>query len=161
VARPHPIAVSRHARVTVKVISRRLVAAHGKFVVMGPVRTRLRLLAVLWLSCQAAGFLGAPVALALTLHAAAEESCACPGGDHRTCPMHHGQGAGDGAARHGCVFQNASTPGDAALLSLVGAAGVLPQVEGAAAPAGPEPVARPVFSIQFRSDLPDLPPPRG
>lgn len=90
---------------------------------MGLVRRRLSWLLSFWLVCQAVS-LAAPVVLAAT-GATAEELCTCPGGDHETCPMHHGQANPDGTTAL-CGMRAGCAPIDIALLSLAGGAGVLP-----------------------------------
>lgn len=88
------------------------------------VRRRLSWLLSAWLVCQVTA-LAAPVALASA--GTVEELCTCAGGDHETCPMHHGtQTDGQGTAPSGVGACRA--PVDVALLWTAGGAGVLPTV---------------------------------
>jgi len=88
------------------------------------VRRHLSWLLSAWLVCQVTA-LAAPVVLASGA-GTSQELCTCPGGDHDTCPMHHGQPEGQGVAPTGVAACHA--PVDAALLSMAGGAGVLPTV---------------------------------
>jgi len=120
------------------------------------VRRHLSWLLSAWLVCQVTA-LAAPVVLATS--GAVEELCTCAGGDHETCPMHHGtQGDGQDTSPTGVGACHA--PVDVALLWLAGGAGVLPTVALLERPntsvrvALPEPVA-----VDFVSPH-STPPPR-
>lgn len=119
------------------------------------VRRYMSWLLSVWLVCQVAA-LAAPVVLASA--GPVEQLCTCPGGDHDTCPMHHGQPDGQGTAQSGVAACHA--PVDVALLSMAGGVGVLPTVALLERPnisarvALPEPVP-----VDFVSPH-DTPPPR-
>ena len=87
------------------------------------VRRHMSWLLSAWLVCQVTA-LAAPVVLASS--GTVEELCTCPGGNHDTCPMHHGQPDGQGTAPTGVGACRA--PVDVALLWMAGGAGVLPTV---------------------------------
>lgn len=87
------------------------------------IRQYLSRLMCIWLLCQVVA-LGAPVVLVAAGATPVEELCTCPGGDHETCPMHHGtqSTAPDSTV---CGMKACSSPVDIALLSMAGGAGVL------------------------------------
>jgi len=87
------------------------------------VRRHLSWLLSAWLVCQITA-LAAPVVLASS--GAVEQLCTCAGGDHESCPMHHGQADGQGTGLAG--VRACRAPVDVALLSMAGGAGVLPDV---------------------------------
>ena len=89
------------------------------------VRLHLSRLMCIWLLCQVVA-LAAPVVLAAA-GSPVEELCTCPGGDHETCPMHHGTQSdpSDTPAPAVCGIKACSSPVDVALLSMAGGAGVL------------------------------------
>jgi hypothetical protein len=121
-------------------------------------RRRLSTLLSLWLVCQVIA-LAAPVVLAATGSTVVEELCTCPGGDHETCPMHHGrQAEAPGPAI--CGMSSCFAPVDVALLSMAGGAGIL-----ADPPAAPLLTATPVIAlpdpVSFDIAITrDTPPPR-
>ncbi|HUR34787.1 MAG TPA: hypothetical protein VM032_13385 [Vicinamibacterales bacterium] len=91
---------------------------------MAFIRHHLSWLLCGWLACQLTA-LAAPVVLAAAGAAPVEELCTCAGGDHETCPMHHGgPTAPDGASP--CAVSASCVPGHIALLSMAGGAGILP-----------------------------------
>lgn len=124
-----------------------------------------------WLVFQLAG-IGTSVMLAAS--EATEEVCTCPGGAKATtCPMHHGGGSRGSAAHHGtaegtptdetnsCALTSTNPPANLALLGLTAGAGILPRgvvIDGAAPICGR--AVMPSTNPSFRSELPDLPPPR-
>jgi hypothetical protein len=121
-------------------------------------RQHLSWLLLVWLSCQTFA-LSAPVVLAAAASAPVEELCTCPGGDHETCPMHHGtQSAAPGAPV--CGATACCAPVDVALLSLAGGAGILPDLVGLplSLVASDVAVSSPVLSDIAASH--DTPPPR-
>jgi hypothetical protein len=89
-----------------------------------------------------------------------EELCTCPGGDHETCPMHHGRSTEEGSAPV-CAMTSSCAPADVALLSFAGGIGVLPA--GSATFDLPQD-ASPLLPLQtspFDVTVPlDTPPPR-
>ena len=129
---------------------------------MRRLRMRLPLTAALWLFCQMAGLVAAPVVFASTVALVpSDEGCECPdvtpGG---ACPMHQAlDSAKDGAGT--CHMRGACVPADVALLSLAGGMGVLSRPTAVN-------VTRPVVSLDplalhpiARTDVPDAPPPRA
>ena len=91
------------------------------------VRRHMSWLLSAWLVCQVTA-LAAPVVLASSGAGTVEELCTCAGGDHETCPMHHGtQPDGQGTAASGGVGA-CRAPVDVALLWTAGGAGVMPTV---------------------------------
>jgi len=86
------------------------------------VRRRLSWLLSVWLVCQVTA-LAAPVVLAST-GSALEQLCTCAGGDHETCPMHHGKPDSQDPSRSGVSACRA--PLHVALLWMAGGTGVLP-----------------------------------
>lgn len=93
---------------------------------MGPLRRRLSWLLSVWLACQLVA-LAAPAALVAAGSTPVEELCTCPGGDHDTCPMHHGSSPEQPSSGSSAVTGSCA-PADAALLSFAGGVGVLPSV---------------------------------
>src|SRR4051812_1409481 len=69
--------------------------------------------------------------LALAGRSIVEEICTCPGAlPGATCPMHHSHhstGDANSPDPAGCAMRSATAPAAAAVLSLVGQIGVLPQ----------------------------------
>ena len=90
------------------------------------VRRHMSWLLSIWLVCQVTA-LAAPVVLASSGAGTVDELCTCPGGDHETCPMHHGTQSdpSDRPAPGVCGIKACSSPVDVALLSMAGGAGVL------------------------------------
>lgn len=90
------------------------------------IRQYLSRLMCIWLLCQVVA-LAAPVVLVAAGASSVEELCTCPGGDHETCPMHHGTQSdpSDRPAPGVCGIKACSSPVDIALLSMAGGAGVL------------------------------------
>jgi hypothetical protein len=113
----------------------------------------------LWLIGQLVA-LAAPAVLAAAGSAPIEQICTCPGGDHETCPMHHG-GASTQPSTNDCAMTSRCAPSDVALLSLAGGLGVLPAVVTVASPqtvAAVVPHAGPSFDVSVPGDTP---PPRA
>jgi hypothetical protein len=88
-------------------------------------RRRLSWMLFIWLAFQGTA-LAAPVVLAIAGSAPAEELCTCPGGDHETCPMHHGQKANSPTSAT-CGMRSVGAPTDVALLSMAGGVGLVPE----------------------------------
>ena len=93
---------------------------------MTVIRQYLSRLMCIWLLCQMVA-LAAPVVLVAVGATPVDELCTCPGGDHETCPMHHGTQSdpSDRPAPGVCGIKACSSPVDVALLSMAGGAGVL------------------------------------
>jgi hypothetical protein len=127
---------------------------------MGSLRFHLRRVAAAWLAFQLVGLIGAP--LAVRLSAAVMEVCTCPGGDHQTCPMHHGQQNSSSESRSPrCVLQNACAPDDAALLPLAGGLGVLAPVTLVSDDLQRVDMVERASHTTSRQSVPDSPPPRS
>jgi hypothetical protein len=123
-------------------------------------RRRLSWVLYTWIACQAVG-LAIPIALAAS-GVVSIQICTCPGEDHgATCPMHHGKSA-SAKDEELCSLQSATRPLDAALLSMAGGAGVLPQLV-ASAPLQPAVAAIAVAAAvpQSWTEVPNSPPPRS
>ena len=90
----------------------------------------------IWLFCQVATVMLAPVALwiAADVHAA---ECTCGHGADALCPMHRHKPAGD--PNNHCSMQAANRTGAAVLTTIIGAAGLIP--ESAPSFAAPAPSA--------------------
>lgn len=126
------------------------------------IRRRLSWVLSGWLVLQLAGMI-APVALAASGHPIDEELCTCPAGMEQgaTCPMHHGPKANDAAGSSSCSIRSTQSAVDAALLSLMGCAGLLPASTPLDAPVvEPFPIVS-TESSPSRTELPDLLPPRS
>jgi len=111
-------------------------------------------LAAVWLMCQTAGLVLAPVTL-WAVSTALE--CTCGHGDHAMCPMHHRS-----TTSSRCSMRGADDAGTATLATLLGGVGVMP-IQGAVAAVAPTvaPLSRLVTTIVHRSTPPDSPPPRA
>jgi len=122
---------------------------------MKRLRQHLSIVLFGWLFIQLSA-LAAPVVL-VAAGAPAEELCTCAGGDHETCPMHHGSSQSAST----CAMRSTCAPTNIALLSLSAGAGVLPQ----ATSLEPESVSAPIGLRQphllVRAVLSDSPPPRS
>lgn len=112
-----------------------------------------------WLACQAAALAAAPVVMCGAQPTPDhQDGICCPGlQPGQVCPMHH--------VREGvrtCAMRGPCSPSDTALLSLVGALGLMPVARASLDVA---PVAEPVSTFAdaelTRSELPEFPPPRS
>jgi hypothetical protein len=110
-----------------------------------------------WLACQIAGVAAAPVLLVTAAAAHDERECDCPLLPGQACPMHH-NGKHDNTT---CRMRN-GFDGDAALFSLTGGFGVLPELTAAVSSFDPGAIVLPStpFSL-VRPSLPEAPPPRA
>jgi hypothetical protein len=121
----------------------------------------LRALATAWLLCQLTGLIAAPAAVCVgtvPVAASAEDDC-CPGvAPGQVCPMHHTREGG----KH-CAMQSDCASSTTALLTLVGAVGLLPSpvssIANVLAASGDAPRFRSAAIV--RSELPESPPPRA
>jgi len=127
---------------------------------MASLRRHLSRLAIVWVLFQTAG-IAVPLMAMHVDGAAVEVLCTCPGGDHATCPMHHGTPPPP-AQENGRTLEDACAPSDTALLALFGAPGVLPtststtaldELQDAVLP-------QPHHAVSH-VELPDAPPPRA
>ncbi len=127
---------------------------------MKSLRLRLSWILVGWLFVQFAGTV-APVVLAAAGVPSGDVLCECPGTEHgATCPMHHGQAPKQDDTNR-CRLQNTYTPTDAALLSLAGGIGVLPQVATLHIDMAQTSILATDGALSSRTELPDAPPPRS
>jgi hypothetical protein len=129
---------------------------------MPAVRHRLSWVVGVWLACQIAGIVAAPLAFCCQTRAVAidDEEC-CPGlAPGQICPMHHVR-KGD-QKQPACKMRDACGRTDAGLVSLAGLVGLLPaataavshfEVGDAVAASGPT-----TISLASR---PESPPPRA
>jgi hypothetical protein len=95
---------------------------------MHHLRQHLSWMLFIWLAFEGT-VLAAPVVLAAAGSMPVEELCTCPGGDHETCPMHHGQES-DASDLAVCSMCSVGGPMDMALLSMAGGVGLLPESAG-------------------------------
>ena len=129
---------------------------------MPSLRAHLGRVAVLWIALQIGSAIATPLAAGLFGASLVDQICTCPVGDHQTCPMHHGQPAGDEHSAAGrCVLRNASGGVNAALLSLAGPLGVLPVSAAAPVDDRVAVIDVPNAAVQLRSKLPPFQPPRA
>jgi len=94
--------------------------------IMVAVRRRVSWMVCLWLACQVAGVVAAPLAFCCeqTKAATDDEDC-CPGlAPGQMCPMHHAR-AGD-RKEPACKMRDACGRADAGLVALSGVVGLLP-----------------------------------
>jgi hypothetical protein len=130
---------------------------------MVPLRRWLAPFAAIWLVCQLAGLLAAPVVLGFRATAAdAEEAgCECPGtAPGQACPMHKGH-ADTRDDENTCRMQSTCATSDAALLTICGSIGLLPAGAAVEAHHVPETIVQPIRTLTSRTELPDAPPPRA
>jgi len=123
---------------------------------MGFARRRLAFVACLWLAGQIAGVAAAPVAFSLRNVKTCEDVCPAvlSGQD---CPMHHTQ-----EGKRTCKMRNACADPDAALISLAGVIGVIPQPTDAVSNFVPGIfLADASSSALIRAAIPESPPPRA
>jgi hypothetical protein len=122
---------------------------------MRVIRRRLSWLIVAWLVCQTASLTGSPT-LAVLGHS--EDAC-CDGlAPGQTCPMHGHSRQGDRT----CKMRSACPRGDAALLSLAGGLGVLPDPTDVVTPFElGDSVGAPAHPALARASRPESPPPRS
>src|SRR5262249_57898234 len=109
---------------------------------MGIVRQRLSWVVCLWLACQVAGVVAAPLAFCCQSVPMSDDDVCCPGlQPGQMCPMHHKR-EGDRT----CKMRDACGRADAGLVALAGGVGPVPDPAAAARPfaaAGPLPPALP------------------
>ena len=128
---------------------------HSSSGVMRRFRRHLSIVLFGWLFIQLSA-LAAPVVLAAAGAPSAEELCTCAGGDHETCPMHHGRSQSAST----CNMHSRCAPTDVALLSIVAGTGVLPQIVSVAPVSVSASVPLAESQPLARAVLPDSPPPR-
>jgi hypothetical protein len=126
---------------------------------MFAVRRRVSWMVCLWLACQVAGVVAAPLAFCCQSGAAADddEEC-CPGLlPGQICPMHHTR-QGD----RSCKMRDACGRADAGLVSLAGVVGLLTPATSLVSAFDPgDAVASPAPSAIARAYRPESPPPRA
>jgi hypothetical protein len=125
---------------------------------MPQLRRALGPVAALWLLCQLGTGALVPVAL-LTAADSHTLACTCGHGADEMCPMHHKRPSSPVR----CAMQAAGESGTAALTTLVGLSGLIPESTPAivAASATPNVAAVDAHLIGERPVPPDPPPPRA
>ena len=122
------------------------------------VRRRISWVVGVWLACQLAGIVAAPLAFCCRPIASADEEDCCPGlAPGQMCPMHHKR-----EGERTCKMRDACTRADAGLVALAGVVGLLPATTGvvSAFAIGAPPRAA-VSSAIARAHRPESPPPRA
>ena len=122
------------------------------------VRRHMSWLLSIWLVCQVTA-LAAPVVLASSGAGTVEELCTCAGGDHETCPMHHG-GQPDTKDPGQTGVGACHAPLHVALLWMAGGAGVLPNPIALERPNLSAPLSLPGVSSDEVVSPHNTPPPR-
>lgn len=126
---------------------------------MSAARRRLPWVVCIWLTCQLAGVAAAPLAFCCrSIPAADDDGPCCPGLlPGQICPMHHTR-----EGQRTCKMRDACGRADAALVSLAGVVGLLPDATSTvSAFAVGAPIAPTAPSTTSRADRPDAPPPRS
>ena len=121
-------------------------------------RQYLSRLMCIWLLCQVVA-LAAPVVLVAAGATPVDELCTCPGGDHETCPMHHG-GQPDTKDPGQTGVGACHAPLQVALLWMAGGAGVLPNPIALERPNLSAPLSLPGVSSDEVVSPHNTPPPR-
>ena len=125
---------------------------------MFAVRRRVSWVVCLWLACQVAGIVAAPLAFCCQSAVAADAEQCCPGLlPGQICPMHH-----KSQSDRTCKMRDACGRADAGLVSLAGVVGLLPRATPVviAFDLG-DTVASPAPSAISRAYRPESPPPRS
>jgi hypothetical protein len=125
------------------------------------VRHRLPWVVALWLACQIAGIAAAPLAFCCQRDVLVDDEDCCPGlAPGQMCPMHHVR---KGERKEpACKMRDACGRADAALVSLSGVVGLLPQpTAGVSRFDVGEFVAAATPSAISRAYRPESPPPRA
>ena len=125
---------------------------------MRAVRQRLSCVIGVWLVCQLAGLLAAPLSFTATAVAAEIQKCTCPPGTAPgdACPMHHPH-----EGKRECVLKSVSSPSDA-LLSLYASLGLMPPTEVFVAVVVGADIVAPVAASAISHPVrPESPPPRA
>jgi hypothetical protein len=113
--------------------------------------------AIVWLCCQAAPLLAAPLVIWMGAPAELVE-CTCTHGDHAMCPMHHKRAAGSTL----CLMRSTNGGDTAVLASMFHFAGVLTTLDEAVVPQPADShVSGPITTASRRPAPPDPPPPRA
>lgn len=127
---------------------------------MTRLRRHLAGFVALWLVCQSAGLLAAPLSLAHVSQTVLDaEECHCPHvGPGQVCPMHHKQRE----SKQTCRMCSSSDGSEAALVVLAVGIGVLTPTAGTiVGPQQTESIAAMTVSVVARAERPDAPPPRS
>jgi len=124
------------------------------------VRRRVSWIACLWLTCQLAGLVAAPLAFCCSaVHTTDDDEICCPGLlPGQVCPMHHRREGGEPT----CKMRDACARADAGLVALAGFVGLLPgpTITVTAFQVG-DPLAAIAPSAMSRAYRPESPPPRA
>jgi len=125
---------------------------------MAIVRRRISWVVSVWLACQVAGVVAAPLAFCCrTVQVDDDEAC-CPGLlPGQMCPMHHKR-----EGERTCKMRDACNRTDAGLVALAGVVGLLPETTAVVSTfgVGDSPRAA-VPSAISRACRPESPPPRA
>jgi hypothetical protein len=129
--------------------------------IMVAVRRRVSWIVGLWLACQIAGVVAAPLAFCCQPVSAADADDCCQGvGPGQMCPMHHKRAVDNKEST--CKMRDACSRTDAGLVALAGALGLLPSATIAVNSfAVGEEVRAAVPGAMSRIDRPESPPPRA
>jgi hypothetical protein len=128
---------------------------------MSRLRRHLGRFVALWLICQTASLLAAPLSLAhMSVQAAMDsDDCNCPDvGPGQFCPMHHKQRPG----KQTCRICSSSDGADLALVVLTVGLGILSPTPGpVVVPRSSASIAATAVSVVARAERPESPPPRS
>jgi hypothetical protein len=128
---------------------------------MARLRARLSWLAAFWLGCQIVGFAAAPVVFAVSASLLGDGECECPGtAPGQACPMHKGHEK-TRTDETECGLRSACDPSEAALLTICGSIGILPDAPSVGLDRAAALVSPATLDPLVRPDLPDGPPPRA
>src|SRR4051812_25341281 len=122
------------------------------------VRHRLPWVVCVWLTCQIAGVVAAPVAFCCSHVQTADDDKCCPGLlPGQICPMHHTR-----EGERTCKMRNACARADAALIALGTVTGLVSQSTSVVNVFEPGTfVADEASSALRRAHIPESPPPRA
>src|SRR5262245_28077787 len=124
---------------------------------MGCIRRARVCLTALWLVMQVALLMSPSMVLLAAAHEQTAAECTCTHGEHAICPMHHRPAPGTRICLIGSTDDALATLG-----SLFQAAGLMPPIASAIAPAAiPTASVDVTVAIPFRFVPPDPPPPRA
>ncbi len=123
------------------------------------VRRRVSWIVCLWLACQVAGVVAAPLAFCCQSAVAADDDHPCCPGlqPGQICPMHHTR-----AGERTCKMRDACGRADAGLVSLAGIVGLLPRPTAVVSAFDPgDAIASSAPAALARAYRPESPPPRA
>jgi hypothetical protein len=129
--------------------------------IMVAVRRRVSWIVSLWLACQIAGVVAAPLAFCCQPVLASDEEECCPGlAPGQMCPMHHTRARDKKEPT--CKMRDACGRTDSGLVALAGVVGLLPPPTATVSSfeVG-EAVHAAIPTLVARADRPESPPPRA